>query len=77
MNDNVFEMISIIVLDQPDPFDICSWWARPVLAEMTQEEQERFGALVHELCLKMRPILARMEQKSISQIMTPHKQMPD
>lgn len=66
MNNNAFEMVSIIIMDQLDTFDICSWWAQPVLAEMTQEEHERLGELVHELCLELRPILARLEKKSIS-----------
>ncbi len=75
MNDNTFEMVSIIVIDQPATFDICSWWAQPVLAEMTQDEHERLGDLVHELCLELHPILARIEQKSISQNLPPLKQM--
>lgn len=63
MNNDTFEMVSIIVVDQLATFDICSWWADSVLAEMTQEEHERSGELMHELCLELRPILARMQQK--------------
>ena len=75
MDNYLFDIIKIVLIDKPYSVDTASWWSDPILDGMTQEERKRLEMLVHEICLELRPILERMEQKVILQNMLSRKQM--
>ncbi len=75
MDNGLFDIIKIVLIDKPYSVDIASWWSGPILDAMTQEERKRLEMLVHEICLELRPIFERTEREAILQSISSHKQM--
>ncbi len=75
MDNNLYDIIKIVLIDKPYSVDIASWWSDPLFDGMTQEERTNLEKLVHEICLELRPILMRLQQESILQKISSRKQI--